>query len=1006
MENGTYTILQANGMLNPEYIATRNEIDSTPMIYQENATISSITLPKGWTWVNGDTPLELGPAKHLANYKSSNPNYADVNNVELDVIILQAADYTELEEYLASMEDGIGYDNLVPTDYQNYDALKELVDSARAQKSQVDVDRIFVKIKAYRLKKTPIDTTAFEAYLEQVDTLVGTDYYNWEQFQEKLQEVEQQILVSAFEAKFEEAKLFVLQPRTVNQRELQTIREELDKLNKEDYTNESWQAIQDLLTEAANQKVQSEFDRVIDSIDFNTLVRKQVENIELVTVPKTSYVYGENIDVTGGTIRVNYDNGTSQVIDMKASWVTGFNNQLLNEVQKLTITYEGKTAIYNVTVKDYATGIRIQRPNKQVYQYGEELDLEGLTVMLQLKSGETTVVNTNECTITGYEKHTLGTQTITVTYQEYEPQAFQVRVDDYVTGIKVTPPTKRSYFTSDTRIVTTGMKVETIMASGNAGEDVTKNATVDNNIDFKTAGSKEVLVTYGKFEKTFIIVVVDTEKPVIALNGDKEVTIEVGTTYVDAGATAAATYGNITKQIKTVSTVNTSIVGDYRVTYNVADVTGKQADEVVRIVHVVDTTAPVITVDDDNNIYSIQINSEKPSFNASAEDNYTKDVEVVITDNINTAKVGTYFVTFTSEDEFGNKSTQIRTFEVVDTIAPVIKVTNRSEVVEVNTEFDPYVGVSVTDNSGEDITVEVELNNLDLTRLGTYVISYTAKDSTGNQAARVNKKITVKDSIAPEFKEFNAFKGDKSKELYIVVGSEFTDPGAVFTDNYNLEEELVIVTEGTVDTNTIGTYTITYTATDSSGNETTQIRTIHVTDEPPAIYMNDPASNGATIKLTGTTQENPKVFLYQPTIKYSEGKLTITRNGESYKMPADGKILEEGTYVMTVEGLDENGNLNKTKSTLYFIVDISAPEVIGFKSGKFTEAQTITFADVDDVASAVLKNTKTGEIVEDVRQYLINNNTNQYVTPSIPGSYTLTIADEYGNSISYKIIMQ
>ena len=57
--------------------------------------------------------------------------------------------------------------------------------------------------------------------------------------------------------------------------------------------------------------------------------------------------------------------------------------------------------------------------------------------------------------------------------------------------------------------------------------------------------------------------------------GEDPVTIEVGTTYTDAGATATDTYdGDITSSIVTVSTVNTAIVGVYSVTYNVSDTIG------------------------------------------------------------------------------------------------------------------------------------------------------------------------------------------------------------------------------------------------------------------------------------------------------------------------------------------------------------------------------------------------------------------------------------------------
>lgn len=79
----------------------------------------------------------------------------------------------------------------------------------------------------------------------------------------------------------------------------------------------------------------------------------------------------------------------------------------------------------------------------------------------------------------------------------------------------------------------------------------------------------------------------DTTAPVITLLGTTPVTISQGSTYTDAGATAVDNVdGNITANIVTTSTVDTSIVGNYSVTYNVSDAAGNAATPVVRVVNV------------------------------------------------------------------------------------------------------------------------------------------------------------------------------------------------------------------------------------------------------------------------------------------------------------------------------------------------------------------------------------------------------------------------------------
>jgi len=92
----------------------------------------------------------------------------------------------------------------------------------------------------------------------------------------------------------------------------------------------------------------------------------------------------------------------------------------------------------------------------------------------------------------------------------------------------------------------------------------------------------------------YIYVTEDSIAPVITLLGDATVSIEVGDTYIDAGATAKDNYdGDITSNIVTVSNVDTAIVGSYTVTYDVSDANGNAAATVTRIVTVEDALSMV-----------------------------------------------------------------------------------------------------------------------------------------------------------------------------------------------------------------------------------------------------------------------------------------------------------------------------------------------------------------------------------------------------------------------------
>ena len=162
--------------------------------------------------------------------------------------------------------------------------------------------------------------------------------------------------------------------------------------------------------------------------------------------------------------------------------------------------------------------------------------------------------------------------------------------------------------------------------------------------------------------RTAITNITDSTPPVITLLGFEPVNIELGTSYVDAGATAFDnTDGNITVDIVTVNPVNTAAVGTYTVTYNVDDAAGNSAVQVTRTVNVTpDATPPVITLIGSNPETVVQ-GSPYLDAGATALDNTDGDITVnIVTVNpVNTAIVGSYSVTYNVSDSGGNNATQV-----------------------------------------------------------------------------------------------------------------------------------------------------------------------------------------------------------------------------------------------------------------------------------------------------------------------------------------------------------
>ncbi len=81
-----------------------------------------------------------------------------------------------------------------------------------------------------------------------------------------------------------------------------------------------------------------------------TVVAKEVETVELLSAPnKKVYIQGEALDLTGGKIRLHYNNGDQKDLSITADLVSGYRPNTAG-VQALSVTVEGKQAQFQVTV--------------------------------------------------------------------------------------------------------------------------------------------------------------------------------------------------------------------------------------------------------------------------------------------------------------------------------------------------------------------------------------------------------------------------------------------------------------------------------------------------------------------------------------------------------------------------------------------------------------------------------------------------------------------------------
>lgn len=195
-----------------------------------------------------------------------------------------------------------------------------------------------------------------------------------------------------------------------------------------------------------------------------------------------------------------------------------------------------------------------------------------------------------------------------------------------------------------------------------ASKNVPLNVTIKGSVDSSKLGTYHIHYKAKKgifsVQKSREVKIVDTKAPIIELNKIDGYYPKTGETYQEEGFTATDNYdGDITSKIKRTEDKNV-------ITYTVSDSSGNKTS-VQRTIEYNDGIAPTITLNGDSDI-TIKAGTRFEDPGCTAKDSHGNDISdsVSVSDNISTYRAGTYTITYSVTDKFGNKASIDRTVTV------------------------------------------------------------------------------------------------------------------------------------------------------------------------------------------------------------------------------------------------------------------------------------------------------------------------------------------------------
>jgi Zn-dependent metalloprotease len=246
--------------------------------------------------------------------------------------------------------------------------------------------------------------------------------------------------------------------------------------------------------------------------------------------------------------------------------------------------------------------------------------------------------------------------------------------------------------------------------------------------------------------------------------------------------------------------------------------------------------------------------------------------------------------------------------------------------------------------------------------VGIYYLNYYLESHLG-QLDTVVQEIHVVDTISPSINLTG------SADTNIMVHATWNDPGIVITDNYYSGISPVIV--GKVETDTLGDYTLYYSAVDPSGNYSDiLIRNIHVVDTEAPDISSTAYSDGDTVRINVfTTFYKPDI---QTTDNYFEPITTAISGSYIDSFGLDGEATRTGCFSWIFSAQDASGNT--ALFTLHICVEDHTPpeitlfgnSIVNLASPKHFEDDSFSVSDNYDQNITVVR---SGDYFTD---YLVN----------------------------------
>jgi len=399
---------------------------------------------------------------------------------------------------------------------------------------------------------------------------------------------------------------------------------------------------------------------------------------------------------------------------------------------------------------------------------------------------------------------------------------------------------------------------------------------------------------------TQTVTIVDTTSPIIT--APDSITVEA----TSANSNIVALGNPVSSDLVDIPSISNNApdvfpVGETTVTWTATDTSGNSAST-TQTVTIVDTKKPGLSIPQDQTVEASSLEGTLVEI-GQAEAHDITGISSIVHDAPDVFPLGSTLIAWTVTDNHDNITTAYQRITVVDTTTPTI-ISPQDIVAEVIDPTMNYIGLGEL-SAADSVGIESVTNDKPITfPFGSTTITWTVTDTSGN-ISQATQVVTLIDTTDPEI----IAPSDIVVEATDLSGTMIELGEATAHDVMGIAS----VTEHPPRFFVLGETTVTWIATDTSGNSASATQTVTIVDTTsPIITAPD------SITVEATSADSNTVALGNPVSSDLVDIPSISNNAPD--------VFPLGETTVTWTAVDESGNSASATQTVT-IVDTTSPEL-------------------------------------------------------------------------------